>query len=111
MGPRASLVVLIPQYLFWYVEDPPNGELVDIYFSFSFSKIYIFPSPWLWMELIAPIEPPPPSQHNNTLPCYRSMRPGCHHPNACLEAPAPSHLSTLSPAKACRQEVQARGGH
>jgi len=39
------------------------------------------------------------------------MRPGCHHPNACLEAPAPSHLSTLSPAKACRQEVQARGGH
>jgi len=38
------------------------------------------------------------------------MRPGCHHPNACLEAPAPSHLSTLSPAKACRQEVQARGG-
>ena len=46
-----------------------------------------------------------------TLPCYRSMRPGCHHPNACLEAPAPSHLSILSPAKGCRQEVQARRGH
>lgn len=46
-----------------------------------------------------------------TLPCYHSMRPGCHHPNACLEAPAPSHLSMLLPAKACRQEVQARGGH
>ena len=37
------------------------------------------------------------------------IRHGSHHPNAYLEAPAPSHLSTVVAGRACRQKVQAGG--
>jgi len=61
---------------------------------------------WLCSEHTATPARGPPHSHP-TLPTLNSTC--CHHTNAYLEAPAPSHLSTIVAGRACRQEVQDGG--
>lgn len=72
---------------------------------------------WLCSEHTATPARGPPHSHP-TLPTLNSTC--CHHTNAYLEAPAPSHLSTVVAGRAWRQKVQyqctnccfaRRGGH